>query len=331
MNWIANFVRPRIKSWIATRANETPDNLWKKCSSCGEMIFHRDLALAHNVCPQCGHHMRIGAAQRFATIFDAESYEELPQPEVALDPLKFRGEKRYTDELKTTRAKSAKVDALNAARGSIDGMDVMVAVQPFDFLGGSLGMGVGEAFVQAVQIAVAEKRPFILFVSSGGARMQEGILSLMQMPRATIAVDMLRDAGLPYIVVLTDPTFGGVSASYAMLGDVQMAEPGARIGFAGQRVTQGQIREQYPEGFQRAEWLLTRGMIDMVVHRHEMRDTLSRVLHLMMKKPRPKQRAVQPGVVNGNATRVVPGRNGSTNGSGLNGATNGSGNGAAGR
>jgi acetyl-CoA carboxylase carboxyl transferase subunit beta len=327
MNWIANFVRPRIKSWIATRSSETPDNLWKKCSSCGEMIFHRDLALAQNVCPQCGHHMRIGAAQRFASIFDAESYEELPQPEVALDPLKFRGDKKYSDELKAARGKFARVDALNAARGTIDGMPVMVAVQPFEFLGGSLGMGVGEALVQAMQTAAAEKRPFVLFVSSGGARMQEGILSLMQLPRTTIAVDTLRDACLPYVVVLTDPTFGGVSASYAMLGDVQMAEPGARIGFAGQRVTQGQIREQYPEGFQRAEWLLTRGMIDMVVHRHEMRETLSRVLHLMTNKARPKHRAAQPGIVNGNAVRVVPGLNG-----GLNGAShNGSGNGAAGR
>jgi acetyl-CoA carboxylase carboxyl transferase subunit beta len=323
MNWIANFVRPRIESWISTRGNETPENLWKKCSSCGEMIFHRDLSLAQNVCPQCGHHMRIGPAQRFAAIFDAECYEELPQPEVVLDPLKFRGDKRYSDEIKGMRGKLSRVDALSAARGTLEGMPVLVAVQPFDFLGGSLGMGVGEALVQAMEVAAAERRPFILFVSSGGERMQEGILSLMQMPRVTIAVDMLREAGLPYIVVLTDPTFGGVSASYAMLGDVQIAEPGARIGFAGQRVTQGQIREQYPEGFQRAEWLLSRGMLDMVVHRHEMRDTLSRVLHLMTKRSRPKQRAVDPGVVNGSAVRVVPGRG---SGNGLNG-----GDGAAGR
>ena len=321
MNWIANFVRPRIKSWIATRANETPENLWKKCSSCGEMIFHRDLSLAQNVCPQCGHHMRIGPAQRFAAIFDAESYEELPQPDVVVDPLKFRGDKRYGDELKAARGKLSRIDALNAARGTLEGLPVLVAVQPFDFLGGSLGMGVGEGLVQAMEAAVAEKRPFVLFVSSGGARMQEGILSLMQMPRVTIAVDMLREAGLPYIVVLTDPTFGGVSASYAMLGDIQIAEPGARIGFAGQRVTQGQLREQYPEGFQRAEWLLAHGMLDMVVHRHEMRDTLSRVVHLMMRKPRPKQRAAEPGIVNGSAVRVVPGRTGPNTSNGGNGAT----------
>ena len=326
MNWIANFVRPRIKSWIGARTNDTPENLWKKCISCGEMIFHRDLSLAQNVCPQCGHHMRIGPAERFAAIFDAESYDPLPEPEVALDPLKFRGDKRYSDELKAARGKLQRVDALSAARGTIEGMPVLIAVQPFDFLGGSLGMGVGEALVQAIEAAVAEKRPFILFVSSGGARMQEGILSLMQLPRATIAVDMLREAGLPYIVVLTDPTFGGVSASYAMLGDVQIAEPGARIGFAGQRVTQGQIREQFPEGFQRAEWVLSHGMLDMVVHRHELRETLARLLHLMMKKARPKQRASEAGVVNGRATRVMPET------SGANGLSrNGSGNGAAAR
>ena len=211
MNWIANFVRPRIKSWIGSaRPNETPENLWKKCSACGEMIFHRDLKAAQFVCPQCGNHMRIPPAERFAAIFDAQSYEELAPPEVPLDPLKFRGEKRYTDELKGARAKLSRPEALSAARGTIDGLAVLVAVQPFDFLGGSLGMGVGEGLVQAIEHAVAERRPFVLFVSSGGARMQEGIMSLMQMPRVTIAVDMLRDAGLPYLVVLTDPTFGGV-------------------------------------------------------------------------------------------------------------------------
>jgi acetyl-CoA carboxylase carboxyl transferase subunit beta len=329
MNWIANFVRPRIKSWIGgTRASETPENLWKKCSSCGEMIFHRDLALAHNVCPQCGHHMRIGPAQRFASVFDAESYEELPQPEVALDPLKFRGDKRYSDEIKSARGKLLRNEALSAARGTLEGMDVLVAVQPFDFLGGSLGMGVGEGLVQAVEVAIREKRPFILFVSSGGARMQEGILSLMQMPRVTIAIDMLREAGLPYIVVLTDPTFGGVSASYAMLGDVQIAEPGARIGFTGARVIQDTIREKLPEGFQRAEYLLAHGMVDMVVHRHELRDTLSRLVHLMMKRPRPRSPGREPAVLNARPTRVQTRGNGST--SGTNGGLNGSGNGAAG-
>jgi acetyl-CoA carboxylase carboxyl transferase subunit beta len=238
--------------------------------------------------------LRVNGRDRFAAILDARAFEELPQPEVPLDPLKFRGEKRYTDELKAVRGKMNRLDALQAARGTIDGMPVMIAVQPFDFLGGSLGMAVGEALVTAMQLAVAEKRPFILFVSSGGARMQEGILSLMQMPRVTIGVDMLREARLPYLVVLTDPTYGGVSASYAMLGDVQIAEPGARIGFSGQRVIEQTIRERLPEGFQRAEYLLDHGMVDMVVHRHDLRATLSNLIHLMLKKPRPKTKSEPP-------------------------------------
>jgi len=271
------------------------------------MIFHRDLALAQNVCPQCGFHMRIGPVERFTAIFDASDFEILPSPEVPADPLKFRGEKRYADELKSTRAKTSRNEALTAARGTIEGMPVMIAVQPFDFFGGSLSMGVGEGLVTAMKAAVAEKRPFILFVSSGGARMQEGILSLMQMPRVTICVDMLHEAGLPYIVVLTDPTYGGVSASYAMLGDIQIAEPGAQIGFAGPRVMAQTIRERLPEGFQRAEFLLEHGMIDMVVHRHELRPTLSKLTHLVMKRSRPRSRpAAVPPVVSATATRVVP-------------------------
>src|SRR5580698_442289 len=302
MNWIANFVRPRIKSLIAGRPAETPENLWKKCPACGDMIFHRDLEAAHFVCPQCGYHMRVGAQERFASIFDAGAFEELKQPDVPLDPLRFRDERRYTDRLKDARAKLGRPDALTAARGTIDGMPVMIAVQPFDFLGGSLGMAVGEALVQAMEAAVSEKRPFILFVSSGGARMQEGILSLMQMPRVTIGVDMLREAKLPYIVVLTDPTTGGVSASYAMLGDVQIAEPGSLIGFTGPRVIEQTIRERLPDGFQRAEYLKDHGMVDMVVHRHELRATLSRLLHLIMKRPRPKTRTAPP-TISANPTR----------------------------
>ncbi len=290
MNWIANFVRPRIKSLMAGRSNETPENLWKKCPSCGDMIFHRDLEAAQNVCPQCGHHMRLGARERFVATFDGGTYEELPQPQVPLDPLHFRDERRYTDRLKEARTKTGRQDALVAARGTIDGMAVMVAVEPFDFLGGSLGMAVGEGLVEAMQTAVSERRPFILFVSSGGARMQEGILSLMQMPRVTIGVDMLHEAKLPYIVVLTDPTTGGVSASYAMLGDVHVAEPGSLIGFTGPRVIENTIREKLPEGFQRAEYQLDHGMVDMVVHRHELRATLSNLLHLLTKQPRPKHR-----------------------------------------
>ena len=303
MNWIANFVRPRIKSLIAGRTAETPENLWKKCPACGDMIFHRDLEVAQSVCPQCGYHMRVGARDRFAMIFDAGAFEELPQPDVPLDPLHFRDERRYTDRLKDARSKLGMRDALVAARGTIDGMPVMIAVQPFEFLGGSLGMAVGEGLVQAMEAAVAEKRPFILFVSSGGARMQEGILSLMQMPRVTIGVDMLREARLPYVVVLTDPTTGGVSASYAMLGDVQLAEPGALIGFTGPRVIEQTIRERLPDGFQRAEYLKDHGMVDMVVHRHELKHTISSLLHLLTKKPRPKAR-VEPQTINGERVKL---------------------------
>jgi acetyl-CoA carboxylase carboxyl transferase subunit beta len=289
MNWLTNFVRPRIKSLIGAVKSATPDNLWRKCPACGEMIFHRDLAHALFVCPQCGHHMRIGPAERFAQVLDGGVFEELIPPEVAADPLRFRDEKRYSDRLRDARQKTGRIDGLAAARGALDGLPVMVAVQAFDFMGGSLGMGVGEALVNSMQAAVEESRPYVLFVASGGARMQEGVLSLMQMPRVTIAVDMLRDAGLPYIVVLTDPTTGGVSASYAMLGDLHIAEPGALIGFAGQRVTANAVREQLPEGYQRAEYLLQHGMIDMVVNRKEMRATLSKVIHLLMKRSKPHQ------------------------------------------
>jgi acetyl-CoA carboxylase carboxyl transferase subunit beta len=304
MNWITNYVRPKIKGLMSSAgrgASETPENLWRKCPSCGEMVFHRDLTAGLFVCPNCGHHMRIGPAERFAYVFDAGSFSELPPPQVAADPLRFRGDKRYPDELKSARGKTSRPEAFTAARGTIDGLNVMIGVQPFDFLGGSLGMGVGEALVESLQTAIKEKRPYILYVASGGARMQEGILSLMQMPRVTICVDMLNEAGLPYIVVLTDPTFGGVSASYAMLGDVQIAEPGAQIGFTGARVIANTIRAQLPEGFQRAEYLLEHGMLDMVTHRHELRETLSRIVHLMMKRSRPKKISA-PAIVNATAS-----------------------------
>lgn len=293
MNWLANFVRPRIKSLMGVRT-ETPENLWRKCTACGEMIFHRDLEAAMNVCPKCGHHMRIGAKARFAALFDAGAYEELVPPEVAVDPLRFRDEKRYTDRLRDARSKTGLTDALSAARGTIDGLPAMIAVQDFAFMGGSLGMAVGEALVRAMLAAVEERRSFVLFVASGGARMQEGMLSLMQMPRVTVAVDALRDAHLPYIVVLTDPTTGGVSASYAMLGDVHISEPGALIGFAGQRVIAQTMREQLPEGFQRAEYLLDHGMVDMVVPRKDLRETVSRILHLMTNQPYPRVKQSPP-------------------------------------
>jgi acetyl-CoA carboxylase carboxyl transferase subunit beta len=294
MNWITDIVRPRIKALAGKGrgAGDTPENLWKKCPACGEMIFHRDLVANLQVCPNCGHHLRIGPGDRFAYTFDAGSFSELTPPTVPADPLKFKGDKKYTDEIKAARAKTGRPEAFTAARGTIDGLAVMIGVQPFDFLGGSLGMGVGEALVESMQTALKEKRPYVLYVASGGARMQEGILSLMQMPRATICVDMLREAGLPYVVVRTDPTFGGVSASYAMLGDIHIAEPGAQIGFTGARVIAQTIREKLPEGFQRAEYLLEHGMLDMVVHRKEMRATLSRVLHLLMKQEKPRSKVL---------------------------------------
>lgn len=295
MNWIANFVRPRIKGLMA-RSAPTPDNLWRKCSGCGEMIFQRDLTAAENVCPQCGHHMRIGAKERFDALFDDGAYEVISTPEVPQDPLRFRDDKRYADRLKESRAKTQQPDALVSAKGLLGGLPVVVSVQCFDFMGGSLGLATGAALVAAMRVAAEEKLPFILIVSSGGARMQEGILSLMQMPRTTVGVEMLNEAGVPYIVVLTDPTTGGVSASYAMLGDVQIAEPGALIGFSGPRVIEQTIRERLPEGFQRAEYLLDHGMIDMIVHRHHLKETLSRVLRLLLKRPsigalRPKEPA----------------------------------------
>jgi acetyl-CoA carboxylase carboxyl transferase subunit beta len=301
MNWITNLVRPKLKGAAGGggRAGDMPENLWKKCPSCGEMIFHRDLTANMSVCPKCGHHLRIGPAERFAYTFDAGRFAELPPVTVAADPLRFRAEKKYADEMKAARAKTGRPEAFSAARGTMDGLPVLVAVQAFDFLGGTMGMAVGESFVKAAETAIAEKRPFLLYVSSGGARMQESTLSLMQMPRTTIAVQMLKEAGLAYVVVLTDPTFGGVSASYAMLGDVQIAEPGAQIGFAGPRVIAQAIREKLPEGFQRAEYLLQHGMLDMVVHRHELRETLSRLLHLLMKAPRPKAKKLPPPPIDG--------------------------------
>ena len=284
MNWISNVVRPRVKGLMGSKQT-SQDNLWTKCSGCGEMVFHRDLIARQNVCPQCNHHMRVGAKERFAALFDDGAYDRLPVPEVPQDPLRFRDDKRYSDRLKENRVKTSQTDAVTAARGFMDALPVVIAVQSFDFMGGSLGLATGATLVAAMRTAATERRPFILIVSSGGARMQEGILSLMQMPRTTVGVNLLNEAGVPYIVVLTDPTTGGVSASYAMLGDVQIAEPGALIGFSGPRVIEQTIRERLPEGFQRAEYLLAHGMVDMIVHRHDLKNTLSRLVRLLMKQP----------------------------------------------
>ncbi len=277
MSWLTN-VRNRLP-FIPRR--EIPDNLWSKCPGCNEMLFAREYEENLWVCPRCDHHGRIGVDARLRQIVD-EGYEILPAPAVREDPLKFRDSRKYTDRLRGARQSHPHADALTNALGAIDGRRAVIGVQDFGFMGGSMGMAVGEAFITGVDRAVAEGCPYVIFTAAGGARMQEGILSLMQMPRTTVAIQRLRRAGLPYIVVLTDPTTGGVTASYAMLGDLQIAEPGALIGFAGQRVIQDTIREQLPDGFQRAEYLLDHGMIDMVVHRKALRATLATVIDYLM-------------------------------------------------
>ncbi|QPC42564.1 acetyl-CoA carboxylase carboxyltransferase subunit beta [Kaustia mangrovi] len=283
MNWIKNFVRPKIRNFLSKR--EMPENLWVKCPETGQMVFYRDLEANQFVVPGSGYHMRMPAELRLKHLFDDGAFEALPQPKVAVDPLKFRDERRYVDRLKDARNKSGLDDAVLAGVGTLDGLELVAAVQDFSFMGGSLGMAAGEALIEAMRAAVDRAAPFVLFASSGGARMQEGILSLMQMPRTIAAVQELREARLPYIVVLTNPTTGGVTASYAMLGDIQIAEPNALIGFAGPRVIEQTIREKLPEGFQRSEYLRDHGMVDMVVHRHELPETLGRLLRLLMKAP----------------------------------------------
>lgn len=282
MNWINSIVRPKISGLWKKR--EVPENLWIKCPETGEMVFHRDLEANLWVIPSSGHHMRMPARKRLDSFFDEGNYTRIEIPDVTADPLKFRDSKRYTDRLKDARSKTGEDEAVHVAQGKVNGMDLTVAIQDFAFVGGSLGMAVGEAILSGMMKAVEDKTPFVMFAASGGARMQEGILSLMQMPRTTAGIQMLREAGLPYIVVLTNPTTGGVSASYAMLGDVHIAEPGAMIGFAGRRVIEQTVREKLPDDFQTAEYLLDHGMVDMVVPRQEMKDTISRVCGILMKR-----------------------------------------------
>ncbi|MEZ5850579.1 MAG: acetyl-CoA carboxylase, carboxyltransferase subunit beta [Hyphomicrobiaceae bacterium] len=281
MNWISNVVRPKISKLLTTR-REPPDDFWRKCGGCGQMSDRKALEDNQFVFPCCGHHDKVDAISRLKFLFDNGEFTRVATPEVATDPLKFRDGKRYTDRLKEAKTRTGESDAVVIGDGRIDGQPAVVAVQDFRFMAGSLGMAAGEAVVTAMLHAVERQAPFILFAASGGARMQEGILSLMQMPRTTIAVQKLREARLPYIVVLTDPTTGGVTASYAMLGDVHIAEPGALICFAGPRVIQQTIREQLPEGFQRAEYLLAHGMIDMVTHRHKLRETIGGLVKVLM-------------------------------------------------
>ncbi|MGV1908138.1 acetyl-CoA carboxylase, carboxyltransferase subunit beta [Agrobacterium cavarae] len=292
MNWITNYVRPRINSMLGRR--DTPENLWIKCPETGEMVFHKDLEENKWVIPASGFHMKMPAKARLADLFDDGAYEALPQPKVAQDPLKFRDSKKYSDRLRDSRTKTEQEDTILAGVGKLQGLKIVAVVHEFQFMGGSLGIAAGEAIVKAFERAISERCPLVMFPASGGARMQEGILSLMQLPRTTVAVNMLKEAGMPYIVVLTNPTTGGVTASYAMLGDVHIAEPGAEICFAGKRVIEQTIREKLPEGFQTSEYLLDHGMVDMVIDRHAIPDTLANLLKIMTKAPASTSKELLP-------------------------------------
>ncbi|AWD22227.1 acetyl-CoA carboxylase, carboxyltransferase subunit beta [Fuscovulum blasticum] len=285
MNWITNYVRPKINSLFSRR--EVPENLWTKCPECGTMLFHRELAANLNVCSACDHHMTMGARERMMSLFDGGIFSEIKVPDPVVDPLGFRDQKKYSDRMKAAQKASGAKDAMLVAEGEIARTPVVAAVQDFSFMAGSMGMYVGNAIIAAAEHAVKTKKPLVLFSASGGARMQEGMLSLMQMPRTTVAVQLLKEAGLPYIMVLTHPTTGGVTASYAMLGDIQIAEPNAQIGFAGARVIEQTIREKLPEGFQRAEYLLDHGMLDRVVHRKNLREELATMIRMLMSLPPP--------------------------------------------
>ena len=282
MNWISEVVRPKIKTLFK---KESPENLWIKCPDTGQMVFHKEVEANLWVIPGSEHHLKVSAAQRLKMTFDQGTWLDVPLPEVAVDPLKFRDEKRYTDRLKDARAKTGLTDVFKIGFGRVGGLPLTVAVQDFAFMGGSVGMATGEAFVRGAETALDKRTPYVLFAASGGMRMQEGILSLMQMPRTTVAVRRLASARLPYVVVLTNPTFGGVTASYAMLGDVHLAEPGALIGFAGQRVIEQTIRERLPDGFQRAEYLRDHGMVDQVVHRRDLKATIAGICRILTKAP----------------------------------------------
>jgi acetyl-CoA carboxylase carboxyl transferase subunit beta len=279
VSWINNIVRPKIRSLLNKR--EVAQNLWIKCPETGEMVFHRDLEANQYVIPGSGYHMRMTSKQRLDTFFDGGAYEEIAVPDVPADPLKFRDERRYTERLRDARAKTGTADAVQVVSGTVENVPLIAAVQDFAFMGGSLGMAAGEAIVTGMMKAVETHKPFVMFAGSGGARMQEGVFSLMQLPRTTVAVETMKEAKLPYIVVLTNPTMGGVTASYAMLGDIHLAEPGALIGFAGPRVIEQTIREKLPDGFQRSEFLRDHGMIDLVVHRHKLRETIARLCRLL--------------------------------------------------
>jgi len=282
MNWLTNFVRPKIQK--LRRPKEVPADLWLKCTKCNEMVFHRELEKNLRVCTHCGHHLRMPVRDRLKMLFDDAKWTEIELQSVAVDPLRFKDRKRYSERLKDAKAKTGLNDGMVVGHGAMGGMGVVIAAFEFEFMGGSMGAAVGEALVAAAELSVLQEAPLIVIPSSGGARMQEGILSLMQMARTTVAVDKVREKGLPYIVVLTDPTTGGVTASFAMLGDVAIAEPGAVIGFAGARVIEQTIHEKLPEGFQRSEYLMEHGMVDMVVPRQELRAKLIQLIGLLLHK-----------------------------------------------
>lgn len=300
MNWLNNFVRPKLRALVSSKP-EVPDNLWHKCPNCEAMIFHRDLEANLRVCQHCGFHMRLRAAQRLQMLFDDGNYTSIELPTAAVDPLRFRDTKRYTDRLREAQSKTGVNDAITVAHGRIGGNKAVIAVFDFQFMGGSMGTAVGEGLLAAAKLAVLQDAVLIAVPASGGARMQEGILSLMQMPRSVIAIDLVKDAGLPYIVILTDPTTGGVTASFAMLGDIHIAEQGAQIGFAGARVIEETIRETLPDDFQTAEYLLEHGMVDIVVHRERLRETIVRIVDLL-RNPNPAAEVV---TLNPNGPAVI--------------------------
>lgn len=287
MSWLTNVVRPKLREWVGAGSRAVPDNLWEKCPECEQMIFHRELESRLRVCPHCDHHLRVPVDTRLAMLFDDAIFATIDSPKTAPDPLKFRDLRKYPERLKEAQTRTGRSEAAVIALGAMGGLPVVAVALNFEFMGGSMGIAVGEAILEGARRAVAEGASFIIVCASGGARMQEGILSLMQMARTTIAVQLVREAGLPYFALLTDPTTGGVSASFAMLGDITIAEPGAIIGFAGARVIEQTIRESLPAGFQKAEYLLDHGMVDLIVHRSELRDTIVR-LNTLLRRPRPE-------------------------------------------
>lgn len=282
MNWLTDYVKPRIQSLVEKR--ETADNLWVQCKKCSQMIFHREFADNQNVCSACGHHHNISPRKRFNFLFDGGAWTQIEFSMPKSDPLKFKDTKKYTDRIKDARTKTGEKESILLASGQIQNILSVVAAHDFDFMGGSMGIAVGNALLEGAKTAVREKAPLIVFAAAGGARMQEGILSLMQMPRTTIAADIMREASLPFIVVLTNPTTGGVTASYAMLGDIHIAEPDALICFTGPRVIEQTIKQTLPQGFQRSEYLRDHGMVDMIVHRQDMNEKIGHILKILMHK-----------------------------------------------